>query len=168
MWLIWRALSCAAVIIALTSSALVMGRSQAVSPQIHAWRLDECAKPCWMGIVPGRTTVPEAYKRVAKLLQSFGYTMDPLAPSWSGLGEFLKITNGAGHTDPNAIIHFAGQTNLLDEAGVWRGQTDSIMPTFGDFVAQFGSPTCLTSAHETNTTVFLMYYNDPNNKSTFG
>jgi hypothetical protein len=124
-----------------------------------------------MGIIPGRSTIPEAYTQVAALLKTLGYTLDPLSGPWDGLGIFLGIRNSTGHKDPNAIINLAGQdqTNLIEALAVWRGQTDTIMPTFGDFISLFGPPTCLTSVQVSlNTTVFLMYYNDANDNSTFG
>jgi len=153
---------------ALMGMALFIGHRQPVSPQIHAWRLDECAKPCWMNIVPGKSTIPEAYQQVSAVLKPVGYTLEPLPPSWNDLGAFLKIKDKSGRVDPDAIILFAGKTILVDEFGVWRGQVDPIMPTFGDFVSLFGSPTCVSSTLETNTVILTMYYNDSTEKSTLG
>jgi hypothetical protein len=168
MWLISRTVPCFVILAVLIGAAIFIGHRQPVSPLVRAWRLDECVRPCWMGIVPGQSTVPEAYQQVTAILQTFGYTLDPLGFSWDDLGVFLKISDRTGQIDPNAIITFAGQTHLLDELGIWRGQTDAIMPTFGDFVSLFGSPTCLTSSKTLNAVVLLMYYNDANDKSTFG
>jgi hypothetical protein len=124
-----------------------------------------------MGIVPGQSTIPQAHTQVAAVLKTFGYTLDPLYEPWNGLGIFLSMRNKTGHKDSDALINFAsqGRTDLLATLAIWRGQTDAIMPTFGDFVSLFGPPTCLTSAQVSlTTTVFLMYYNDSSDKSTFG
>src|SRR5258708_31485976 len=121
MWLLSRTFAIFVMFIALIGLALSIGHRQAVSLQIHTWRVDECAKPCWMNIVPGKSTIPEAYTQVAAVLNNFGYTLEPLGSSWNGSGAFLKIRDRSGRVDPDAIIPFAGQTNLVDEFGVWRG-----------------------------------------------
>lgn len=168
MWLISRIIALFASLVALIGLAVFIGHRQPVSPQIHAWRLDECAKPCWMHITPGRSTVQVAYEQVAAVLKDLGFTLDPLPPKWNDLGAFLEMKDRSGHVDADAIIHFAGQTNLVDEFGFWRGRTDKIMPTFGDFVITFGLPTCVTSVPENNTILLLMYYNDADDESSFG
>src|SRR5688572_799010 len=104
MWLISRTCACVVILGASIGLSLLFGHSQPVSPQIRAWRLDECVGPCWMGIIPGRSTIPEAYTQVAALLKTLGYTLDPLSGPWDGLGIFLGIRNSTGHKDPNAII----------------------------------------------------------------
>src|SRR5436309_2212457 len=123
MWLIRRTLAGIVILIALTGLARFIGHQQPLAPQIRAWRLDECAAPCWMGITPGQSTVPEAYKQTAAVLHDFGYTLDPLTSSWNDLGIFLKIRDDLGHVDQDAIISFVGQTNFVDEFGIWRGRT---------------------------------------------
>ncbi len=171
MWLISRTVACVTLFIAVIGLTLLIGRTQPVLQQLHAWRLDECVRPCWMGIVPGRSTVPEAYKQVATLLQSFGYTLDPLGPSWSNFGSvFLKIRDNKGHIYPNAIFTFVGQTKTLDEldVSVLPGEIEPAMPTFGEILNEFGSPTCLTFDQELNSPEFAMWYNDLNDKSIFG
>src|SRR5260221_10010058 len=46
-------------------SAVLLGRKTAVSPAIVMLHLSECILPCWVGIVPGKTTVAEARENIA-------------------------------------------------------------------------------------------------------
>jgi hypothetical protein len=124
-----------------------IGHVRPVAPEIHAWRLDECAKPCWMDITPGQSTLRQAYLQVAELLLTFGYTLEPYR---SGFPSFLRIKDGEGSVDQDAKIYVAGQTGVVSVIGIWRGRNDQMMPTFGDFVSLFGAPTCLASVQESN------------------
>lgn len=45
-------------------SAVIVGRSQPLSPGITLLHLNECPLPCWIGIVPGETTVEQASRRI--------------------------------------------------------------------------------------------------------
>jgi hypothetical protein len=50
------------------SAALALGRSQAVPISITRLHLNDCLPPCWIGIIPGTTTVADAK---AKLLEVY-------------------------------------------------------------------------------------------------
>jgi hypothetical protein len=44
--------------------AQVVGHAQPLPSGLAAYRLTECALPCWLGIVPGETTFEDALERV--------------------------------------------------------------------------------------------------------
>jgi hypothetical protein len=55
-------------ILALSTSAIVIavgvGRTQPIPRQIAVLHLDECQPPCWLGILPGKTTFQEAWQSI--------------------------------------------------------------------------------------------------------
>jgi hypothetical protein len=46
------------------SFALLIGRSQPLPESIRRLHLTDCELPCWIGIVPGQTTIAEAKERI--------------------------------------------------------------------------------------------------------
>jgi hypothetical protein len=45
---------------------LELGRNQPVPPSLQALHFDDCALPCWIGIIPGKTTIGEAERNIAR------------------------------------------------------------------------------------------------------
>ena len=52
------------VVIALFSITLFASRNQTSPSQLEILRLDDCQLPCWIGIIPGQTTIEQAQTRV--------------------------------------------------------------------------------------------------------
>ncbi len=48
----------------LTGVAVLIGRMQPPPERLAALHLTYCAPPCWIGIMPGKTTIDEASKRI--------------------------------------------------------------------------------------------------------
>jgi hypothetical protein len=59
--------------IILETSAVILGRSLPVRPGLAMLHLSDCALPCWIGIIPGKTTLLEARKQIQEV---FGKSPD--------------------------------------------------------------------------------------------
>ena len=57
-------------LLAAIGSAVIVGRSQPLSPDVTLLHLNECPLPCWIGIMPGETTVEQASKRIQAVFGS--------------------------------------------------------------------------------------------------
>src|SRR5579864_7933293 len=77
---------------ALTGTALIVGRDQPLPERLAMLHLTDCAPPCWIGIVPGVTTIQEARKRV-DAIYTLKYTSSPAG--------FMRILFSQ---DPNSWI----------------------------------------------------------------
>jgi hypothetical protein len=63
-WLIPRVLAIWLMLILCASASLFIGRQQPPPLYLALLHLTDCELPCWIGIVPGKTTVEEAQKRI--------------------------------------------------------------------------------------------------------
>jgi hypothetical protein len=63
-WLILRALALWFVLLLCSSVSLLIGRQQPPPLYLALLHLTDCEFPCWIGIVPGKTTVAEARERI--------------------------------------------------------------------------------------------------------
>ncbi len=58
-------------------AALLVGLRQAPSDWAKLLRLDDCQLPCWIGIEPGKTTLPEAERHIEDVFQDTSlYTLE--------------------------------------------------------------------------------------------
>ncbi len=63
-WLVVRTLILLIVCLFVTGTAVVVGRQQPISPRLAMLHLTDCKLPCWIGIIPGTTTLDEAKKDI--------------------------------------------------------------------------------------------------------
>lgn len=82
--------------------AVLIGRQQPESSILSQMHLTDCELPCWIGIIPGKTTLAEANKRLQAV---YGATLDQnstlLDHNSTLLYENLSIVI---NTDDNSIV----------------------------------------------------------------
>jgi hypothetical protein len=55
------------VFVGLVGFAMLLGRQQPSSVDMTMLRLADCAPPCWIGITPGKTSIPSAINRIREV-----------------------------------------------------------------------------------------------------
>src|SRR5258708_4075112 len=64
-------------LLALVSTGLILlTRNNPASAALQIFPFTECPLPCFLGAVPGKTTLMEAYKETSKRLGPHGYILD--------------------------------------------------------------------------------------------
>src|SRR5437868_1860445 len=66
-WLFSRLIAITAILLALLGIAMITGRLQPIPPRIAILHLNDCQLPCWIGIIPGKTTMAEALNRTKQV-----------------------------------------------------------------------------------------------------
>jgi len=126
--------------------AVVVGRSQPVPRSIAQLRLMDCLPPCWVGIIPGVTTIADAKaKIVSAFVQGSGRTIrDP------GFGDAYTSAN----TVENRIegddfsltvrLNFAdlvdGESEIVQSIDLFQPSGAAHMPTVAEILGAFGPP----------------------------
>jgi hypothetical protein len=108
-WLITRPLIVLLLSILATSVALLLGRTQPMPDRVALLRLDDCHLPCWIGIVPGKTTVGQARQRIRDVYgKMMGFAVDESEIKSC----CIKVVEN-------------GQSRLLITLNTWGNQPDS-------------------------------------------
>lgn len=66
-WLIVRTLIIVVVAVVAITGAIFIGRQQPTPDNLALLHLTDCELPCWIGIVPGKTTLAEAEARIRQV-----------------------------------------------------------------------------------------------------
>jgi len=129
-------------------TAILIGRQQPLPERIRALHLTDCAPPCWIGIVPGKTTMHEAQEIVNEIFKKSPYTL---------VWDTTFSPNLTFHLfqPPNSIkiliVHI--NKDLLNENVGWidispeTSDHNDRLPTIADLIALWGSPTCVDTVN---------------------
>ncbi len=74
-----------------TVAALLIGRAQPIPPRLAMLHLTDCDLPCWIGIVPGVTTVGDAKKLIRQMYNADIYSVSESAGG--SVGVFSRAAN---------------------------------------------------------------------------
>jgi hypothetical protein len=74
-WLLRFSILLLLILALLTGVTRLLGQSQPNPALIDMLHLTECAPPCWIGIVPGKTTLTEARTRIINVFGQSGYLL---------------------------------------------------------------------------------------------
>src|SRR5688572_30550738 len=80
-----------AALVVMVSAARVVGQQRPASPLLATLRLTDCVSPCWIGIVPGKTTIEDARERISAVYgkpDEYALTFDGAMPPgliWASL-----------------------------------------------------------------------------------
>jgi hypothetical protein len=132
-----------------------VGARQPQPPIVEGLRLDDCALPCWVGIVPGQTTMDEAYRR---MVEAFHYTR---SGNQMEAGRFRNLHFYVPVNSPVRALPVTLHTIDDKVALVQLVITDRRRLTFADIILAYGAPTCVMY---TQTPVFVgwkLYYETP-------
>ena len=97
-----------------TGAAILIGRQQPLPEHLTMLHLTDCAPPCWIGIVPGVTTLEEAKVKVQAVLGSIAnYSLSFDGPTLT----FMNARIRQGSSQPIWIISI--QTHGSAIKGIW-------------------------------------------------
>lgn len=63
-------------------AALFIGRRQPIPPRIAMLHLTDCQLPCWIGIVPGTTTLDEAQEKIRQVFDATSFEVTDDFPNF--------------------------------------------------------------------------------------
>ena len=106
----------------LSLAAISIGHQQPSSTWTKILHLDECELPCWIGIIPGQTTLAEAQKQIEQaygdkvILQHIEAGYSAINVSYKDTGESLQIVfrSGRGQEIQDSVITTIFLTPYLD------------------------------------------------------
>jgi hypothetical protein len=125
---------------------LLASRLQPPPPQITTLRLTECQLPCWIGIIPGETTLTDAQTLLRNAYPAPEYT-------YSSDHNLFEDTNWLTVERPAENINFAVNFNHWQRAGEQTGATIVSQITIintpvnlrlGDWYTVLGAPQALS------------------------
>jgi hypothetical protein len=130
----------------LITAALLIGRAQPVPDRLAMLHLNDCARPCWIGITPGVTRLDEAYRRVE---QVFADPLYHLSKAQGSNGVTYTIREAKDENLEFSVQIFSLQPPLvatillqLDQAYInnhWVFNSKAVL-TFGDLNTLWGNP----------------------------
>jgi hypothetical protein len=141
-------------------AAIFTGHQQSPSAWAQLFHLDDCELPCWIGIVPGQTTLIEGQQQVERLYDNSSmYSLEEqdyqfkatYTASEIGLG-IVFVTNDL--KQPESIIE---QIYLLPYIGYSSANT---LPTIPDLYNGLGKPITVRLAGGTEIVRIAMFYKD--------
>lgn len=131
--------------------AKMLGSSQSPPQTVTALRLGECALPCWVGIIPGVTTMEE----VPGLVVSTGATgsfrvTGSVSPQGFRIGDYRLPSV----EQSSAFISIAFSDGRVNQVMILTNEI-----TLGDLILAYGVPSCQASAWD-------LYYETPLGRAT--
>lgn len=132
---------CAAII----SLTVIIGRAQPLPERIQRLHLTDCAAPCWMGIMPGRTLASQTYRRLVEIFGAFQYTLEPdqaVDDTTSG-GLDLRLKTDDRPPRLQTTVGIGYSQGVINYVSVLTDRRDNWMPSLGEVVSILGSPSCI-------------------------
>lgn len=124
-----------------TLAALLIGRAQPTPPRVAMLHLTDCELPCWIGIVPGKTTLFEAWSRLNQVYGAFQITQIYELGSF-----FLSVEMPRPNQKPLLLfdVYFLERRARSRPLVIERISLANFSGvSYGDFVSLAGSPTDL-------------------------
>src|SRR4051812_20780951 len=79
MRLIWHSLRLCLALTAFVGTTVIAGRHDSAPDHLAILHLTDCTLPCWIGIVPGQTTLDQAGERIDAVYErasDLGFSVD--------------------------------------------------------------------------------------------
>jgi hypothetical protein len=134
-WLFLSGLS-TVLLSAIVSLMVYIGRQQPLPERLRLLHLDICEPPCWIGIVPGKTTGHEATAQIQEFFKDFEFFPDGAGGALYFRKNFDQGTYSYSITveseNPNRIVN----SIKLD----FNGSTFNALPTLGEVLYRYGAP----------------------------
>lgn len=130
------------------AAAVAIGQAQPPAVRIAQLHFNDCAAPCWIGIIPGETDADQVN---GYLMQTFNLTKTPLSNSVNRYQWFTIIPLEQPRSQDNVIpIEFSVTNDIINEIRIpaWfaNSAADPLMPLLGDLVSVLGEPTCVDTS----------------------
>ncbi len=141
--------------------AIVIGRQHQLSEKLTDLHLNECKLPCWIGIIPGKTTIAEASKYI---LDTYGsnssnyaveFTHDPV---W----RFMITNKTDGLRIRVSLNELAGQpaNAMVNEIYIIFDKNSGYDIVYGDLYSVVGYPTDVILSAPDDAPYPVIRYND--------
>jgi hypothetical protein len=133
---------CLGLLVALTAAVLA-GRQQPLSSQLKMLRLTDCEPPCWIGIVPGQTSIEAARKRIGTVFGQAAFLQTEVRASNSPLD--MPVWRIAASSSPIVVRLSAHDGRTVDSIGFsfHNGQI-----TVADLHRLLGAPSRMVRWHQ--------------------
>jgi hypothetical protein len=162
-----------------SSIGMFIGRQQPIPDRLNFLRLTECAPPCWIGIVPGKTSLETAYNRIYEVFSQLPNTrirVEPHPPpgetrifieQQNELPKILWITILFDYRNVVSSIAL-GLRNAISEDGSVLVNPFAAIPNVAELLTVLGTPTKLHLPNKSLNDVgfFELVYGD-DGKSVF-
>jgi hypothetical protein len=152
---------------------VVVGRQGPPPESISAYHFTDCAPPCWLGIVLGKTTADTARYQIKTV---FGEDFD-IAVSEPSLGtmffsdgatgtkvllalERVELTQKDDPTRRLMIRLISDQHRSVMREMIFTRSGSQYFPMVGDLIAVYGPPTCLSYEAALNSNFLTLVYLD--------
>ncbi len=134
---------------AAVAAALLLGRAQPTPGGITRLHLSDCTPPCWIGIVPGQTTIADAK---AKMLAIYGGRSDLRIRDTSGGPNGYISANTVENVIEGASFYLSvrlttstpvdGRSEIVQAIALMPTRSDRsrYTPTVEDILGTFGAP----------------------------
>jgi hypothetical protein len=151
----------------LIGAAILIGRQQPQPEHLAMLHLTDCAAPCWIGIVPGVTTMEEAEARIKAVYgDTSKYRIS--APYYDNY-HIEKLDNPSQQLEILFYIYETSQNDNVEKIRNISFRFDGLPtdPTLAELISLFGSPIDVYSDYETNFTLIYKKNIQNNNISIY-
>lgn len=146
--------------LALIGTAILIGRQQPLPERIRALHLTDCAPPCWIGIVPGKTKMGEAVQIIFKTFEHSGTMQVQMDLGVIRIGkQQIAIVQLLRKSDSTLIasvtISSSSISDPVEAITIEHLEIHSnLFPSLADLVLLWGIPSCVDARKQ------LLIYNN--------
>ena len=127
----------AAIFSLMIGATMRIGHRQPIPERIQALHLADCSLPCWNGITPGKTSLKEAKARVDATFADFEGSSSEAGDkflTWTEVDDISRIVS---------VVDITFENGLASTVSIGTDHRSDQMPTLGEVLAIFGSPSCI-------------------------
>jgi hypothetical protein len=139
------------VLTVLIGGAQVAGQLQTTPRSIREFHLSDCRPPCWIGIIPGVTTIADAKTQLVAIFSGQnGQSGLRIKDAGFADGNVLQnaVENTIEGTDFSLYVRLSiselvdGKTEIVQSIGLFESRPDRRVyaPTIRDILGTFGAP----------------------------
>jgi hypothetical protein len=126
------------IVVPANALAVTIGRSQPPSPAIIRLHLADCAPPCWVGIIPGQTSLRDAEQRLVRAF-STAKILPGIVTTPTTIGADLWRDTKPPYVFAHVVL---GSVDGINVNEITINVESESAPLLSDVLVLFGSPTC--------------------------
>lgn len=144
----WFSLRLWLMLAVVVGAVVVLGRWQPVPPSLRQLKLMDCAPPCWIGIVPGQSTIAQAKAAIVAAysgqpnlqIRDSGFADGPVAPHAVETRIDTDTLSLAVWLHYDQLID--GRSEIVQSINLFEQSSDhtQYLPTAADILGTFGPP----------------------------
>jgi len=152
-------LGCALII----GAAIAVGRTQPPSEAVRWFHMDDCEKPCLMGIQLGKTTFAETRGSFGEIVPPPGYIFAEGGYNELGVNTIAGVYTNKSNSEENFIVRISYSNDdkraAVVELLLFNLNSTQVPPTLGDIVMLYGRPKCAYFDTSSNIGTFVIVDN---------